>query len=204
MEKEQKVERKSAVSKEKSRLSYSIRSRGFVGSYEVVTLRERGFWGNGCLTQLLVDTNGNPVAVLNSSASAGPGIAMVQGASFVGGMYLFAEHLRPNKVNSDNNNSGNSGGGTTTVNNNNSAASEGGAGGTANATGGSAVGGSATATGGSATGGTATSDATGGNVNSVNNNTAQGRVRGTPPGLIDNPGHGGTRGGNGNGNGNNP
>ncbi len=126
--------RVSTVVKEKSRISYSVHSRGFIGNYEIVTLRERGLWGNGCVTQLLVDARtGEPVVVLNSSASAGPGIAMVQGASFVGGMYLFAEHLRPNRenINSNNSNSGNAGTGSTTINNSNTA--NGGAGGSASA-----------------------------------------------------------------------
>jgi len=94
-------------------------SNGTVTAY-AVTLRERGFWGNGSLTQILLDPEGNPMGVINSSASAGPGIAMVQGASFVGGMYLFAEHLRPSKtsVNNGNSNSSNSQNSNTSVNSN--------------------------------------------------------------------------------------
>ena len=174
--------RVSALVSQKSKVSYSIRSRGFLQNpktgavlYEVLTLRERGLWGNGSLTQLLVNDEGQPVAVLNSSASAGPGIALIQGASFVGGMYLFAEHLRPPKqnVNSGNSNSGNSGTGSgngTTVNNSLSSTANGGAGG---------AGGSANATGGaggvaSATGGNATSSATGGSATSSANNTGAG------------------------------
>jgi hypothetical protein len=197
-------DRVSAVQKEKSRMTYSVHSRGFVGNYEVVTLRERGLWGNGCLTQVLVDNKGEIVAVLNSSASAGPGIAMVQGASFVGGMYLFAEHLRPSKVNSDNN--GGTGNGTT-VNNSNSAEGGSATGGSSSATGGSssstATGGSATATG---TGGnatststsTSTSTATGGNGNGGNGGHG-GHVHPPSPGNGGIPGNGGQ-----NGNGHNP
>lgn len=174
----------SAIVKEKSKVSYSVHSRGFIQNpktgvalYEVVTLRERGLWGNGCLTQLLLNDEGQPVAVLNTSASAGPGIALIQGASFVGGMYLFAEHLRPPKqnVNSNNSNSGNSGTGATTVNNNLSQTANGGAGG-AGGTGGTSsaassamggAGGTANATGGSvgnvtAAGGTANNTVSGG------------------------------------------
>lgn len=182
----------SAIVKEKSKVSYSVHSRGFIQNpqtrevvAEIVTFRERGLWGNGCVTQLLLDPEGRPMAVLNSSASAGPGIALVQGASFVGGMYLFAEHMRPPKqnINSGNSNSGNSGTGSTTVNNTLSATSQGGAGGSASATGG--LGGSATATGGtssvgdvSATGGQANNTVSGGlgaqNV-IVNSGDARGR-----------------------------
>lgn len=164
----------SAIVKEKTRASYSVHSRGFIQNpktgavvAEIVTFRERGLWGNGCMTQMLLNDEGKPIAILSSSASAGPGVALIQGASFVGGMYLFAEHLRPSNVNSNNKNSGNSGTGSgngTTVNNNLSSTSNGGS---SNATGGSS-----NATGGA--GGAATSTATGGS--SEANNTVSGGV----------------------------
>ena len=182
----------SALAKEKSRVSYSAHSRGFLRNpktgevtAEIVTLRERGLWGNGCVTQILVDNEGNPMGVLNSSASAGPGIAMVQGASFVGGMYLFAEHLRPSKVNSDNNSSGNSGTGANTINNsNNSNVANGGTGGTA--TGGQ---------GGNGQGGN------GGNGTGGQGGNGGGRTHPNSPGNGGIPGNGGQ---NGNGHGHNP
>lgn len=188
--------RVSAVSKATSRISYSIKSRGYVGNYEIVTLRERGLWGNGCLTQVLVDQKGEIVAILNSSASAGPGIALVQGASFVGGMYLLAEHMRPDKnnVNSNNDNSngdgsGNSGNGGATINNSNSA--EGGNAAALNSNNIRAEGGA----GGNATGGSANASAN--NINQ-NVNTATATTGGDstvvgpriPPGHINNPGRG--------------
>jgi hypothetical protein len=95
----------SAIVSPKSGVTYSVHSRTFLKNPktgevtgELVTFRERGLWGNGCLTQLLLDDEGHPMAVLNASSSAGPGNALIQGASFVGGMYMFGEHIRPSKT----------------------------------------------------------------------------------------------------------
>lgn len=149
----------SAIVNPKSGVTYSVHSRTFIKNPktgevtgELVTFRERGLWGNGCLTQLLLDDEGHPLAVLNASSSAGPGNALIQGASFVGGMYMFGEHIRPSKteVNGGSSSSTSNGGNSTAVGTGgNSSASS-------SATGGNATGGNATATGGNATGGSST------------------------------------------------
>ena len=138
----------SAIVSPKSGVTYSVHSRTFLKNPktgevtgELVTFRERGLWGNGCLTQLLLDDEGHPMAVLNASSSAGPGNALIQGASFVGGMYMFGEHIRPSKT------SVNGGSASASNNNANSNANNN------TATGGNATGGNAA--GGNATGGTA-------------------------------------------------
>jgi len=135
----------SAIVHPTSGLTYSVHSRGFIQNpktgevnAEIVTFRERGFWGNGTITQMLLDNEGHPIAVLNSSSSAGPGNALIQGGSFVGGMYLFAEHLRPNQSNVSNSggNSSSSSGSSATATGGNATATggngNGGAGGTGN------------------------------------------------------------------------
>lgn len=182
-------------------------SNGVVTAY-AVTLRERGFWGNGSLTQIIVDPDGNPVSVINSSASAGPGIAIVQGASFVGGMYMFAEHLRPSKtsVNNGNANSSNSQNSNTSNSSSSSDASASNANSnTANATAANANANQAVANGGA--GGNGVGNGGQGGAGGVGNGGAGGVGNGgnggnggaggaggngqhVPPGHINNPGHG--------------
>ena len=172
MEKTSEVKRTSAIVNPHSGVTYSVHSRGFLQNpktgevtAELVTFRERGLFGNGSLVQMLLNDEGQPLVVLSSSSSAGPATAIIQGASFVGGMYVFSENLRPNKssttVNGGNANSG-------------SVSSATAKGGNADASNVNVNANSATATGGNATGG----NATGGNGNGGHN----------PPGHQ--PGHG--------------
>ena len=167
----------------KSTLNSNLKSRGFVGPYEIVAHRERGFFGPSTVETIIFDARDGSLVIVNPSSSPGPGIAVINGGALVGASYLFGHSLKPENTTVNNGSTSQAGGSSSTsgANNSNTATASGGtggAGGNSSATGGTATGG--TATGGSATGGaggSVTGTGTGGtgtvNVN-VNSGSANG------------------------------
>jgi hypothetical protein len=157
-----------------STINSNLKSRGFVGPYEIVAHRERGFFGPSTVETYVFDTRTGTLAVINPSSSPGVGIACVNGGALVGASYLFGHSLRPDQ--------------TSVSNGSNSAADS-----SANsaATGGTS---SSNATGGNSNAnGGAGGIGNGGNATGGNGNGGAGGAGGSghvPPGLINNPGHG--------------
>lgn len=171
------TDRVSSVVGGKSTLNSNLKSRGFVGPYEIVAVRERGLFGPSTVATVVYDARTGGIGFVNEANSAGIGVAMVNGASLAGSSFLFGHSLRPDQQTINNGSSTSSNGNTANANGNGGSATAGSTGGTANGNGGSATAGS-TSNGGNATangnGGSATagSTATGGttpqtvNVNS--------------------------------------
>lgn len=154
-----------------STINSNLKSRGFVGPYEIVAHRERGFFGPSTVETYVFDTRTGTLAVINPSSSPGVGIACVNGGALVGASYLFGHSLRPDQT-SVSNGSSSTGGDTSIAT---SATANGGAGGN----------GTGTGNGGNATGGNGGAGGAGGNGQG---NGGSGSF--VPPGLVNNPGHG--------------
>jgi hypothetical protein len=177
--KNKKQDRRSFVVDGKSTINSNLKSRGFVGPYEIVAHRERGFFGPSTVETIIFDARDGSLVIVNPSSSPGPGIAIINGGALVGASYLFGHSLKPEQTTVNNGSSSQAGGSSSSsqsggstssagANNSNTANATGGAGGTggvasSSATGG--AGGTSSATGGTATGGSATGgQATGGSV----------------------------------------
>lgn len=173
-------------------IHFSLKSRGFVGPYEIVAHRERGLFGPSTVETYLYDRRDGSLAVVNPSSSPGVGIAIVNGGAVVGASYLFGHSIRPDQATVNN-------GSSSSANNENSTSSS------SSATGGSST---SVSTGGTAT---STSTATGGNGIGGNGGNGTGGNGGNggngghshpaSPGNGGTPGNGGQ---NGHGHGHNP
>lgn len=158
-------------------LSSHIKSLGTVGKtkrYEIVSARQRGLDSPNNSTLFVYDSDNDTLTVVASSGGAGLGGAIVQASGYAVGQYLTFAKYKPDQYNQSVN-SGNADSGNTTVN-----------GGDATANG---NGGSATATGNGGAGG----NATGGNGNGGNGGAGGNGGGFTPPGHVNNPGHGGNK-----------
>lgn len=86
----------------KSTVNSNLKSRGFVGPYEIVAHRERGLFGPSTVETYIFDTRTGTLAVINPSSSPGVGIAAVNGGALVGASYVFGKNLRPDQTNVSN------------------------------------------------------------------------------------------------------
>src|SRR6267142_6034834 len=88
--------RKSGV-KGSSTINSSLKSRGFIGPFEIISHRERGLFGPSKVETFVYDTRSQTLAVINPSSSPGVGIAIVNGGALVGASFLFGHSLRPDQ-----------------------------------------------------------------------------------------------------------
>jgi hypothetical protein len=78
-------------------INSSLKSRGFIGPYEIVAQRERGLFGPSTVTTYIYDSRSGCLSIVNPSSSPGVGIAAVNGGALVGASFLFGSHLRPDQ-----------------------------------------------------------------------------------------------------------
>jgi hypothetical protein len=158
-----KTEVPSNVNGKNTVLQSGIKSLGTVGKsrrYEIVQVKVRGLDTPNLAGFLVYDSANDEIVGVQTSGAPGLGVALVNGGSYIAGSYLFGSKLRPNNQNIN--------GGDTSSTSNGGSSTAVGTGGNSSA--------SSTATGGNATGGNANAGQTGGSF--------------TPPGHINNPGHG--------------
>lgn len=84
-------------------LSSHIKSLGTIGHYEIASAKVRGLDTPNVTALLALDTQTGQLAVLASGNSPGLGVAIVNGASSVGGSFLFGSKLRPDRTSVSNN-----------------------------------------------------------------------------------------------------
>jgi len=88
--------RKSGV-KGSSTINSSLKSRGFIGPFEIIAHRERGLFGPSTVETFVYNTETGSLVVINPSSSPGVGIAAVNGGALVGASYLFGSSRRPDQ-----------------------------------------------------------------------------------------------------------
>lgn len=91
------TDRRSSVTGGSSTVNFNLKSRGFVGRYEVVNVRERGLFGPSTVATFIYDPTNDVIAVVQSSSSPGLGVAIVNGAAQAGSSFLFGSNLKPNR-----------------------------------------------------------------------------------------------------------
>lgn len=84
-------------------LSSHIKSLGTIGRYEIASAKVRGLDTPNVTALLALDKETGQLAVLASGNAPGLGVAIVNGASSVGGSFVFGAKIRPDRTSVSNN-----------------------------------------------------------------------------------------------------
>lgn len=84
-------------------LSSHIKSLGTIGHYEIASAKVRGLDVPNVTALLALDKETGQLAVLASGNAPGLGVAIVNGASTVGGSFVFGAKIRPDRTSVSNN-----------------------------------------------------------------------------------------------------
>lgn len=84
-------------------LSSHIKSLGTIGRYEIASAKVRGLDTPNVTALLALDKETGQLAVLASGNAPGLGVAIVNGASSVGGSFVFGAKIRPDRTSVNNN-----------------------------------------------------------------------------------------------------